>query len=71
MCIGKSHSVTICFTIVSSRRTPKRKAISNPGQKYEVQRKQDKVLTGTKGLSSITGYLQLLKKLRQLAASCS
>lgn len=55
----KSHSITIPFALVSPRptRPPPSKAISNPGQKYEVQLKQDKVLTGTKGLSSIPGYV--------------
>lgn len=66
----KSHSVTIPFAQVSSYHMLKQ-SISNPGQKYEVSLKQDKVLPRTRGLSFITGYLQLLRKLRHLAASRS
>lgn len=64
---GKSHSVTIPFA-QSLLITCPRKAISNPGRKYEVPLKQDKVLTSTKGPSVITVYLLLLKKLRHLVA---
>lgn len=66
----KSHSVTIPFA-QSLLITCQRKAVSNPGRKYEVPLKQDKVLTRTEGPSIITGYFLLLGKLRHLVASWS
>lgn len=66
----KSHSVTIPFA-QSLLITSPRKAVSNPGRKYEVPLKQDKVLTRTKGPSVSTGYFLLLGKWRHLVASRS
>lgn len=61
----KSHSVTIPFA-QSLVITCPRKAVSNPGRKYEVPLKQDKVLTRTEGPSIITGYFLLLGEIETL-----